>query len=176
MAQSIKLKDNTFWDSSAVSHNEKKLSDILDVGYCQMSVNGTKTCTSNTDTIITNFYSPISCGGFEADTTNGRLVIPVGTKTIETSGMVCGNGYAGVSLKITDEAGTEYTGYTRQATGILVQTSGNGYWKHSLPSTIIELDTTKKYYIYLVVSGYNQTFTINNGFGSSSFIKAKKIR
>jgi hypothetical protein len=174
MAKSINFKNEVYWDSSSVVHNKKKLSDILDVEYCQLTVYGTKVCPSNTDTTITSFYVPTSYGGFEADTTNGRLVIPVGTKTIETSGMICGCGYATVRLKIVDTNGSQLSNY--QQTGVLVQTYGNGYWKHALPNLIIELDETKSYYIYLVVSGYNQAFTINAGFGSSSFIQAKKIR
>lgn len=175
VSKAIGLKNNNYWDSSSVVHNRKKLSDILNKGYCQMTVYEVKNYPSNVDNTVTAFGSPISFGGFVADVTNGRLIIPKGTKVIETSGMVCGSGYAHAYLKIVDENGNKVG--NSQSTGILVQSAGNNYWKHSLPNYLAELDETKIHYIYLVVSGYNnQQLTLNNGFGYSSFIKAKKIR
>ncbi len=175
MSKAIGLKNNNYWDSSSVVHNRKKLSDILNGEYCQMTVYEVKNYPNNVDNTVSAFGSPISFGGFIADVSKGRLVIPKGTKVIETSGMVCGSGYAHLYLKIVDENGN--TIGNSQSTGILVQSSGNNYWKHALPSFLVELDETKIHYIYLVVSGYNnQQLTLNNGFGYSSFIKAKKIR
>ena len=175
MSEAYKFDDNIFLDSTSISHNRKKVSDILDSGYCQMTVYEVKNYPSNVDNTVTAFGSPISFGGFVADVTNGRLIIPKGTKVIETSGMVCGSGYAHAYLKIVDENGNKIGNL--QSTGILVQSSGNNYWKYALPSFLVELDETKIHYIYLVVSGYNnQQLTLNNGFGYSSFIKAKKIR
>ena len=46
MAQSIKLKNNTYWDSKGITHNKKLLSDILyPVGSIYMSVNNTNPAT-----------------------------------------------------------------------------------------------------------------------------------
>lgn len=174
MSEAYKFDDNIFLDSTSISHNRKKVSDILDSGYCQMTVYEVKNYPSNVDNTVTAFGSPISFGGFVADVTNGRLIIPKGTKVIETSGMVCGSGYAYAYLKIVDENGNKIGNL--QSTGILVQSSGNNYWRYALPSFLVELDETKIHYIYLIVSGYNQQLTLNNGFGYSSFIKAKKIR
>ncbi len=175
MSEAYKFDDNIFLDSTSISHNRKKLSDVLDSSFCQMTVYEVKNYPNNVDNTVSAFGSPISFGGFIADVSKGRLVIPKGTKVIETSGMVCGSGYAHLYLKIVDENGN--TIGNSQSTGILVQSSGNNYWKHALPSFLVELDETKIHYIYLVVSGYNnQQLTLNNGFGYSSFIKAKKIR
>lgn len=175
MSESIKIDNNVFFDSTGIVHNRKKLSDVLDSGFCQMTVYEVKNYPNNVDNTVSAFGSPISFGGFIADVSKGRLVIPKETKVIETSGMVCGSGYAHLYLKIVDENGN--TIGNSQSTGILVQSSGNNYWKHALPSFLVELDETKIHYIYLVVSGYNnQQLTLNNGFGYSSFIKAKKIR
>lgn len=174
MSEAYKFDDNIFLDSTSISHNRKKVSDILDSGYCQMTIYEVKNYPSNVDNTVTAFGSPISFGGFVADVTNGRLIISKGTKVIETSGMVCGSGYAHAYLKIVDENGNKIGNL--QSTGILVQSSGNNYWKYALPSFLVELDETKIHYIYLIVSGYNQQLTLNNGFGYSSFIKAKKIR
>ena len=175
MSKSIKLKNNIFWDSTSISHNRKNLSDVLDSGYCQMTVYEVKNYPSDTDNIVLAFGSPINFGGFIADVTTGRLIIPKGTKVIETSGLICGSGYAHAWLKIIDENGNKIGNL--QSTGILVQSAGNNYWKHSLPTYLVELDETKLHYIYLLVSGYNgQQFTLNNGFGYSSFIKARKVR
>lgn len=174
MSEAYKFDDNIFLDSTSISHNRKKVSDILDSGYCQMTVYEVKNYPSNVDNTVTAFGSPISFGGFVADVTNGMLIIPKGTKVIETSGMVCGSGYAYAYLKIVDENGNKIGNL--QSTGILVQSSGNNYWRYALPSFLVELDETKIHYIYLIVSGYNQQLTLNNGFGYSSFIKAKKIR
>ena len=175
MSEAYKFDDNIFWDSTSISHNKKKLSDVLDSGYCQMTVYEVKNYPNNTDSTVSAFGSPISFGSFVADVTTGRLIIPKGTKVIETSGLICGSGYAHAWLKIIDENGNKVG--NSQSTGILVQSAGNNYWKHSLPTYLVELDETKLHYIYLLVSGYNgQQFTLNNGFGYSSFIKAKKIR
>ncbi len=175
MSEAYKIDDNIFWDSTSISHNRKKLSDVLDSGYCQMTVYEVKDYPNNTDSTVSAFGSPISFGSFVADVTTGRLIIPKGTKVIETSGLICGSGYAHAWLKIIDENGNKVG--NSQSTGILVQSTGNNYWKHSLPNYLVELDETKLHYIYLLVSGYNgQQFTLNNGFGYSSFIKAKKIR
>ena len=175
MSKAIGLKNNNYWDSSSVVHNRKKLSDILNSGYCQMTVYEVKDYPNNTDSTVSAFGSPISFGSFVADVTTGRLIIPKGTKVIETSGLICGSGYAHAWLKIIDENGNKVG--NSQSTGILVQSAGNNYWKHSLPNYLVELDETKLHYIYLLVSGYNgQQFTLNNGFGYSSFIKVKKIR
>jgi len=46
MAQSIKLKNNTYWDSKGITHNKKLLSDILyPVGSIYMSVDSTSPAT-----------------------------------------------------------------------------------------------------------------------------------
>ena len=147
MSEAYKFDDNIFLDSTSISHNRKKVSDILDSGYCQMTVYEVKNYPSNVDNTVTAFGSPISFGGFVADVTNGRLIIPKGTKVIETSGMVCGSGYAHAYLKIVDENGNKIGNL--QSTGILVQSSGNNYWKYALPSFLVELDETKIHYIYL---------------------------
>lgn len=175
MSESIKLENNVFWDSTSISHNRKNLSDVLDSGYCQMTVYEVKNYPSDTDNTVLAFGSPINFGGFIADVATGKLIIPKGTKVIETSGLICGSGYAHAYLMILDENGNKIGNL--QSTGILVQSAGNNYWKHSLPNYLVELDETKLHYIYLLVSGYNgQQFTLNNGFGYSSFIKARKVR
>ena len=46
MGKSIKLKDNTYWDSKGITHNNKLLSDILyPIGSVYMSVNSTSPAT-----------------------------------------------------------------------------------------------------------------------------------
>lgn len=52
MSKSIKLKDNTYWDTSGISHNRQILKDILvvqntDVSFNNLTINGTYNTSSN---------------------------------------------------------------------------------------------------------------------------------
>lgn len=52
MSKSIKLKDNTYWDTSGISHNRQVLKDILvvqntDVSFNNLTINGTYNTSSN---------------------------------------------------------------------------------------------------------------------------------
>lgn len=147
----------------------------IETAYCQMSVNGI-TIYSEAK-IVDHFGLPVSYGGFIADIENSRLEIPVGTEAIEITGLLCGYGYCVATILIKDSDGNR-ADYYYQSLGILTQFAGNGYWKSPLPSKIIKLDNTKKYYITLEVGGYNgQDFELNNGYGEyASWIQAKKIR
>lgn len=175
MAKSIKIK-KFYMDSSGITHNRELLSEILEPSYCSMNVNGVLSATTGEPKTVTSFYNSISKGGFVADTTNGRLEIPKGTETIEVTGMLCGRGNTYTVLEIVDENNVAPSKYSTQFESILVQGSGNNYWKHPLPTKIIELDKTKKHYIYLVIEGYNNVnFNLNIDFGNSSWIQAKKI-
>lgn len=148
---------------------------VNDIAYCQMSVKNMTTAYPNSK-IVDHFGLPVSYGGFIADIENSRLEIPVGTKTIEVSGLLCGYGYCAATILINDSDGNR-ADYYYQSLGILTQFAGNGYWKCPFPSKIIRLDGTKKYYISLEVGGYNgQNFELNNGYGEyASWIQAKKI-
>lgn len=146
------------------------------IAYCRMSINGTETIPTE-GKIITSFINPISYGGFVADKDNGYLFIPQGTKTIETFGMICGNGYFSARLEIKDSSGTHLSTYNYVSNSILAQPSGNGYSAIALPTSVIELDETKDWYIYIRISGYTQNFTVNDGFGTqTAWFGAKKIR
>lgn len=147
----------------------------IETAYCQMSVNGITIYPESK--IVDHFGLPVSYGGFIADIENSRLEIPVGTEAIEVSGLLCGYGYCAATILIKDSDGNR-ADYYYQSLGILTQFTGNGYWKSPLPSKIIKLDNTKKYYITLEVGGYNgQDFELNNGYGEyASWIQAKKIR
>lgn len=146
------------------------------IAYCRMSIDGTETI-STEGKIITSFVNPISYGGFVADKDNGYLFIPKGTKTIETFGMICGSGYFSARLEIKDASGVHLSAYNYVSNSILAQPSGNGYSAIALPTSIIELDETKDWYIYIRISGYTQNFMINDGFGTqTAWFGAKKIR
>lgn len=146
------------------------------VAYCRMTINGTETIPPE-GKIITSFVNPISYGGFVADKDNGYLFIPQGTKTIETFGMICGGGYFSARLEIKDADGAYLSTYNYTSGSILTQPSGNGYTATALPTSIIELDETKDWYIYIRISGYTQNSTVNDGFGTqTAWFGAKKVR
>lgn len=112
-----------------------------------------------------------------ANESAGYLFIPKGTKAVETSGLMCGYGYATVEIRIVDANGAK-ADYPYGHTGLLIQTAGNGYWRAALPNCIITLDETKDWYAYLYAGGYNgKNFEINNGYGNSgAWYGVKKIR
>ena len=146
------------------------------VAYCRMQINGIETISTEGKT-MTSFINPVNYGGFIANKDNGYLFIPKGTKTIETCGMICGKGYFSARLEIKDADGAYLSTYNYTSGSILTQPSGNGYTATALPTSIIELDETKDWYIYIRVAGYTQNFLINEGFGQSScWFGAKKIR
>lgn len=146
------------------------------IAYCRMSINGTEIIPTE-GKIITSFVNPISYGGFVADKDNGYLFIPKGTKTIETCGMICGKGYFSARLEIKDADGAYLSTYNYTSGSILTQPSGNGYTATALPTSIIELDETKDWYIYIRISGYAQNFIVNDGFGTqTAWFGAKKVR
>lgn len=181
IVQEKTLSDTNVYSANYVNTLEQKITELqnkLDnsVAYCKMQINGIETI-SREGKIITSFIDPVNYGGFIANKDNGYLFIPKGTKTIETCGMICGNGYLSARLEIKDADGTYLPTYNYTSGSILTQPSGNGYTATALPTSIIELDETKDWYIYIKVGGYTQDFLINDGFGQSScWFGAKKIR
>lgn len=150
---------------------------VIDAAYCSMKVNGITRAENDTDIILKSYHAPLSVGGFVADISIGKLLIPKGTKAIEVSGMICGYGYAKVYFGISDKDGNAPPNFEWQETGVLFQGDGNLYWKLALPTKIVELDEKKSYEIVLSIGGYNEKhFEINAGFGNNSWIQAKKIR
>lgn len=142
-------------------------SDIV-CSFIQMHPNfGSKTIASNTFTIITEWDTSdiIKVGDFEYDNVQKAIKIPAGTaRAIEIGGTLAGKGYASAEMQLWSSSGLILSG---QQYGILVQSYGNGYWKNSLPNTIMIIpDTTKDYYVKLNVAGYNATFEMNNGYGT----------
>ena len=181
IAQAKTESDTNVYSANYVNTLEQKITELqnkLDnsVAYCKMQINGIETI-SREGKIITSFIDPVNYGGFIANKDNGYLFIPKGTKTIETCGMICGKGYLSARLEIKDADGTYLPTYNYTSGSILTQPSGNGYTATALPTSIIELDETKDWYIYIKVGGYTQDFLINDGFGQSScWFGAKKIR
>lgn len=181
IVQEKTLSDTNVYSANYVNTLEQKITELqnkLDnsVAYCKMQINGIETI-SREGKIITSFIDPVNYGGFIANKDNGYLFIPKGTKTIETCGMICGKGYLSARLEIKDADGTYLPTYNYTSGSILTQPSGNGYTATALPTSIIELDETKDWYIYIKVWGYTQDFLINDGFGQSScWFGAKKIR
>lgn len=181
IVQEKTLSDTNVYSANYVNTLEQKITELqnkLDnsVAYCKMQINGIETI-SREGKIITSFIDPVNYGGFIANKDNGYLFIPKGTKTIETCGMICGKGYLSARLEIKDADGTYLPTYNYTSGSILTQPSGNGYTATALPTSIIELDETKDWYIYIKVGGYTQDFLINDGFGQSScWFGAKKIR
>lgn len=184
IVQEKTLSDTNVYSANYVNTLEQKITELqnkLDnsVAYCSLSINDSQAFENDIGKRPTLYGNKESYGGFSADASKGCLVIPKGSaKVIETSGMLCGSGYGTFSVQIVDADGTGLSGYTAQTNGLLTQQAGNGYWKASLPSTIVTLDDTKDWYIYLFGAGYNgQTCTLNNGFGySACWFSAKKIR
>lgn len=140
----------------------------MSANYCKMHVSGSIKAESGKNVEIKSYILPTSYGAFTADTSNGRLTIPAySCRLLQVGGVVCGSGYAFISIKIKYEDGTDLIGY--QSSGILVQSAGNNYWKQALPCITIPIDDrSQNVYVTLTISGYNQSFTINNGFGSSA--------
>lgn len=165
MSKSIKLKNNLYLAYSSLAAN-----------YCSMHVNGIITATPNEAKFISSYTLPINCGKFVANTSTGNLEIPKGTEAIEVTGMLCGSGNANARIRVIDEDNSEITYYNDIS--ILIQPSGNTYWKQSLPSKIVELNKNKKHYVQLFISGYNgYNYNLNDGYGTgASWIQAKIIK
>lgn len=113
----------------------------------------------------------IESGEFVCEPLNNRIKIPAGSaKYIEVFGHVAGSGYAVFNTNI---ANGSTTFWCRD----LFQFGGNYYWGNSLSKMIYEIpDTSQDTYVTLTCSGYNSTFTLNNGFWEGeTFIGVKKI-
>lgn len=95
--------------------------------------------------------------------------------------MICGNDGISANLLLyygdTDEIVPIHV-FSYQSTGLLIQPSGNLYYKHALPNKIIELDESRPYYLVLEAGPYNTSeCSVNSGFGEyASWIQAKKIK
>jgi hypothetical protein len=139
---------------------------------CKMSTNfGTKSFGSSGQVKVTGWNKNIEFGDYEVDTTNNRLVIK-NTKIVEISGTTSGSGYGIAQIAVLNE--DERILYFSKN---LFQFGGNGYWSCPLATSLVELDPAKTYYVILEAGGYNQNFSMNNGFGAGfTNIQAKKIK
>lgn len=184
VAQEKTTSDIDTYSANYVNTLEQKIIELQNkidnsVAYCSLYINDNQAFENDVGKRPSLYGNKENYGSFSVDVSKGCLIIPKGSaKTIETSGMLCGSGYGTFSIQIVDVNGTGLSGYSAQTNGLLIQQAGNGYWKASLPSTIVTLDDTKDWYIYLFGAGYNgQTCTLNNGFGySACWFSAKKIR
>ena len=161
MPKSIKLKNNTYWDSKGITHNNKLLSDILyPVGSIYMSVNstdpsilfggtwkqikgrfllGTGTPTANTDNYFgymsgTQYNAGVGSTGGQDYHTLTKSELP----NYDLSALKWSNGWA-----VTLDGGTsgngyklayEYANYSPgQVDGFRMNTGGGGQKHNNMP-------------------------------------------
>ena len=123
--------------------------------------------------IPTNYRSGELYGEFQCDTTNGRIVIPAHSADyIRLSGRICGSGNCWCRVTLYDENDT----YINEAAS-LYQPNNSGYVQAPIASRIVKIpNTNKSYYVKLQVQGYNHSFYLNDGFGSTaSYMCVEKV-
>lgn len=188
MAQSIKLKNDKYWDSSSIAKGNVNLNTYLseinssitklkNISFCKMNTSFAYK-TFSTEQIVEGWENYIENGDCTAWPSRNRLEI-VNTSLVLLIGKTSGYGNGNVRFCIKDSDGNRV--FANDLPGqILVQPSGNLYWSESLPTLLIPLDKTKKYYVTLMASGYSNgshaEFEMNNGFGSlGTWIGAVKL-
>lgn len=151
---------------------------IGDADFCQLTSNvELQDIAADTWKEVETWGTEINYGEYEANASRGELVIK-NTELIQLSGKIAGLGYAVVEYLVNDSSGN--SAIINSETGnprALYQFGGNKYWSTSLPTMYLSLDVNKTYYIKLRISGYNETFSLNTGFGKyATWISALKIK
>lgn len=85
MAKSIKLKDNTFWDSSSISHNKKTLDNYLNKTILSTKLSSNFYSSNNTYVEINNWVEDIKVGD-KLSISNGKIKIGARVSKIKISG------------------------------------------------------------------------------------------
>lgn len=151
----------------------------IDKSYAKMYIRGDIEYTTESTKVESWCDSSIniSKGKFICEPNNSRIKISVGAaNTIKFNGLIAGLGAFFAKIDIIDSQGKSVLGDTHQSFGILSQPGGNKYGKVAFPSTILEIDSTKEHFVILMLSGYNENFILNRGFGEiASFISIEKI-
>lgn len=181
-APAMKIKGNKVLEINDIPFEELiPSSPQKNITLAKMNTYGKQSVASGVTAFVTAWTETmkIEIGDFKCDVTNGRIKIPAGTaKHIRITGLIAGSGYFFGGCYVLDENDKTPENFYVQSAGILIQSAGNGYFKEPLPTYVHEItDTTKDYYVKLNIGGYNnQTFILNNGFGSlSSYILVEKV-
>lgn len=141
----------------------------------RMSVQG-NISVSQEDTLITSWYDGVQIGtDIVPKVSQGYFEIK-NTKVLRTSGVVCGRYNANCYIRVF-EKDTENIPDDNwyQRTGILINSSGNDYWKVALPECLIQLESSKTYLVKFYFQGYNSDANLNLGFGSNTTIQCEKV-
>lgn len=169
MTKIYKPINDKYLSTSGIYHRNRLLSNFLDnknyiIAYL---TTGTYSSTYSERTKF-QFYS--SVGSFTIDRSVGYIKIPKNTcNYIMVSGMIAGYGFSNITIFTTyDSYGGDYVEGSNQNHGILVQASGNKYWKHSLPCRFLWIDSSRDVYVSVLCTGYNEDFELNAGFGNSA--------
>ena len=138
---------------------------------CRINTTTSSNVTSSTQ--YTDWSEGVSLGGYVLDSSVDGILIPAGTSVVEIGGEVAGYNFGMVDILIREKNSTSNVGRSQ----IMVQSAGNKYWKHSLPTKIYELNPTKEYKVIMMYAPYNDSsFYLNSGFSNdATSIYAKKI-
>lgn len=149
---------------------DRNLDPLLDV--CRIVAQGEPSSTGAAFRVST-WHEEITSRNIKYNASGGNVKIEAGVRAIEISGMICGHGKANCYIMLTDETGKQLNSF--QTMGILEQPSGNLYWKQNLSPCVYKLNPGLVHYVELYASGYNDTFTLNTGFGNSSWLQVKRL-
>lgn len=166
-----------------ISDTNTKLKDAINptFSYAQIKSSNAKS-TVTSETIIKGWQWEHHIGDFYCSAANGYLLVPHGTaKVIQIAGVIAGcfNFTARYHIQDGNAVEMDYNaaGFTYQSLGILHNAAGNQYWKMAMPTVTLEIpDTTKDWYIYLLVGPYNVDYMyFNTGFGAASWMSVTKL-
>lgn len=163
------------FDGTEVPAGWEEVYDENRPSFAQMSTNKTKEFQTDVIELVTVWgNNNQETGDFYCEPLNNRIVIPArSAEYIEIYGNLAGSGYATSNIQLKDENGTWI-----DEINVLLQFGGNKYFESSIGPKIIKIpDTSKTYYIILMVGGYREPFHLNAGFSTeATFIGVKKIK
>lgn len=147
------------------------------VSMAKITTNGEGSYTSQ-ENVTGIWVNDFSIGDIVAEASNSRIKI-TNTEILETGGLLGGKNSSWSGIYVYESTNLNDPIISDNSIRPLYQfgSVGNGYWSAPLPKTIYQLDKTKSYYAYLQCAGYNGTFELNSGMGSSgTSIYAQKIK
>lgn len=89
MAKSIKLKNNTYWDSTGITHNKKTLDNYLNKSFLGAILSSDVTPTTKSYIEISNWSQTLKIGD-KLSISNGKIKIGSGVSYIKISGQLGG--------------------------------------------------------------------------------------
>ena len=168
-----KMTDSEFvaWlsDKTLIDYSNEYLDNSFSI--CKVVAQGDHTVANGSYKQITTWSEIMRSR--EMFLSNGVIYIHRGVRAIEVTGMICGNGPNNCYVRIKDESGNYVNG--SQDLGILHQPGGNTYFKIPLPIEVFKLNPNLSHTVELYISGYNGSFTLNTGFGYSSWLQARRV-